>query len=75
MVIHPFCGATKALIRQNANHMGRQVGHWCGLRSQRERTTGFHPSVLLGYPGGFFIPQKGLSLHRVDNVWMKHLFK
>lgn len=26
MVIHPACGATKALIRQNANHMGQQVG-------------------------------------------------
>lgn len=26
MVIHPVCGTTKALIRQNANHMGQQVG-------------------------------------------------
>lgn len=26
MVIHPVCGATKALIRLNANHMGQQVG-------------------------------------------------
>lgn len=46
MVMHPVCGATKALIRRNANHMGRQVGHWCGLRSQRERTERLHPSVL-----------------------------
>lgn len=26
MVVHPVCGATKALIRLNANHMGQQVG-------------------------------------------------
>lgn len=25
MVIYPVCGATKALIRLNANHMGQQV--------------------------------------------------
>lgn len=26
MVMHPVCGATKALIRLDANHMGQQVG-------------------------------------------------
>lgn len=32
MVIYPVCGATKALIRLNANHMGQQVElpHSCG---------------------------------------------
>lgn len=76
MVMHSVCGATKALIRQNANHMGWQVGHWCGLWSQRKRTTGLHPSVLLVPPADFSSHKKvkvSIVLIMSDNVWIKHL--
>lgn len=72
MVIHPVCGATKALIRRNANHMGWQVGHWCGLKIHELQAFNF---LCCWFPWQIFVPQNALSFHCVDKIWTYLFFK